>query len=82
MRDVLNRKQLVEQLERRRAVLDKLMASSAPRPAIEEAWKKVLLTKRRLERLDAAAVLAGDFPPDGDEGDGYGADGGQAHDEL
>lgn len=81
MRDVLNRKQLVEQLERRRAVLDKLMASSAPRPAIEEAWKKVLLTKRRLERLDAA-VLAGDFPSDGDEGDGYGADGGQAHDEL
>lgn len=82
MRDVLSREQLMEQLERRSAVLDKLMVGSAPRAAIEEAWKKVLLTKRRLERVDAAAVLAGNFPLDGNEDDGYGADGGQEHDEL
>lgn len=82
MSDILTREQLMEQLGRRRAVLDKLMAGSAPRAAIEEAWKKVLLTKRRLERMDAAAVLAGDCPLGGDADDGYGSDGGQGYDEL
>lgn len=82
MSDVLTRKQLMEQLQRRRAVLDKLMAGGAPRAAFEEARKKLLLTERRLERMDAAAVLAGDCPLGGNEDNGEDLDGGGRYDEL
>lgn len=52
--DVLTRKQLEDQMERRRKVLEQLEKGKAPKSAIDEARKKMLLTQRRLERMQAA----------------------------
>lgn len=52
--DVLTRKQLEDQLERRRKVLEQLEKGRAPQGAVEEARKKLKLTQRRLERMPKA----------------------------
>lgn len=52
--DVLTRKQLEDQLKRQRAQLEEMKASGKEPSVIDAFEKFVLLTQRRLERLENA----------------------------
>ena len=52
--DVLTRQQLMEQYSRRQARMDMLIAQNAPKSVIEAAQKQLMLTRRRIERMQAA----------------------------
>lgn len=52
--DVLTRQQLMEQYSRRQARLDMLIAQNAPKSVIEAAQKQLMLTRRRIERMQVA----------------------------
>lgn len=52
--DVLTRKQLEDQLKRQRAQLEEMKASGKEQSVIDAFEKFVLLTQRRLERLENA----------------------------
>lgn len=54
-RDVLTKKQLEEQLERRRAALAWLRENNRGQKEIDEMRKLVKLSETRLERLEHAA---------------------------
>lgn len=52
--DVLTIQQLNQQLQRRQARLDALIAQNAPKSVIEAAQKQLMLTRRRIERMQVA----------------------------
>ena len=52
--DVLTIQQLKQQLQRRQAWLDALIAQNAPKSVIEAAQKQLMLTRRRIERMQVA----------------------------
>lgn len=52
--DVLTIQQLNQQLQRRQARLDALIAQNAPKSVIEAAQKQLMLTRRRIERMKVA----------------------------
>ncbi len=52
--DILTRQQLMAQYSRRQERLDMLIIQNAPKNVVEAAQKQLLLTRRRLERLNAS----------------------------
>lgn len=52
--DVLTLQQLNEQLQRRQYRLDVLIIQNAPKSVIEAAQKQLMLTRRRIERMQVA----------------------------
>lgn len=52
--DVLAIQQLNQQLQRRQTRLDALIAQNAPKSVIEAAQKQLMLTRRRIERMQVA----------------------------
>lgn len=52
--DVLTIQQLNQQLQRRQARFDALIAQNAPKSVIEAAQKQLMLTRRRIERMQVA----------------------------
>ena len=53
-KDVLTIRQLEDQLRRREETLAQLKKTDAPQAAVDEAERRMQLTKRRLERARAA----------------------------
>lgn len=52
--DVLTIQQLNQQLQLRQARLDALIAQNAPKSVVEAAQKQLMLTRRRIERMQVA----------------------------
>ncbi len=52
--DILTLQQLMEQYSRRQARLDTLIVQNAPKSVIEAAQKQLMLTRRRIERMQVA----------------------------
>ena len=52
--DVLTIQQLNQQLQRRQTRLDALITQNAPKSVIEAAQKQLMLTRRRIERMQVA----------------------------
>ena len=52
--DVLTIQQLNQQLQCRQARFDALIAQNAPKSVIEAAQKQLMLTRRRIERMQVA----------------------------